>query len=129
MNKSSLGSVRASTGSIMDGHRCSVPFSDDHLNDGFHAYGVVTLQVCHGIDRSVVNWDLVNMDPRTEDEKINNAKYAISVARKMGASVFCASEDIVQVSERSAQGVWALGPFHRTLLQMRNVDSHEERVE
>lgn len=58
-------------------------------------------KVCHGIDRSVVNWDLVNMNPKSDDEKINNAKYAISVARKMGACVFCASEDIVQVGARA----------------------------
>lgn len=54
-------------------------------------------QVCHGIDRSVVNWDLVTMDPSTVEEKTNNAKYAISVARKLGACVFVAAEDIVEV--------------------------------
>lgn len=59
---------------------------------------VVTRQVCHGIDRSVVNWDLVTMEPSSSEEKTNNAKYAISVARKLGACVFVAAEDIVQVS-------------------------------
>lgn len=53
--------------------------------------------MCHGIDRSVVNWDLVTMEPSSSDEKTNNAKYAISVARKLGACVFVAAEDIVQV--------------------------------
>lgn len=57
-------------------------------------------QVCHGIDRSTVNWDLVVMDPTTDDDKTNNAKYAISVARKLGACVFVAAEDIVQVMSR-----------------------------
>lgn len=37
------------------------------------------------------------MDPSTVEEKTNNAKYAISVARKLGACVFVAAEDIVEV--------------------------------
>lgn len=45
----------------------------------------------------MVNWDLVTMDPTTNEEKTNNAKYAISVARKLGACVFVAAEDIVEV--------------------------------
>ena len=64
-------------------------------------YCTVLLKVCHGIDRSVVNWDLVTMEPGTDqDDKLNNAKYAISVARKLGACVFVASEDIVQVKSK-----------------------------
>lgn len=57
-------------------------------------------QVCHGIDQSTVNWDLVVMDPASDEDKTNNAKYAISVARKLGACVFVAAEDIVQVMSR-----------------------------
>lgn len=57
-------------------------------------------QVCHGIDQSTVNWDLVVMDPANDEDKANNAKYAISVARKLGACVFVAAEDIVQVMSR-----------------------------
>ncbi|CAM9964616.1 unnamed protein product [Ascophyllum nodosum] len=71
-------------------------FADPSLSTG-----VFLLQVCHGIDRSVVNWDLVTMEPGTDqDDKLNNAKYAISVARKLGACVFVASEDIVQVKSK-----------------------------
>ena len=56
--------------------------------------------MCHGIDRSTVNWDLVVMEPSSDEDKTNNAKYAISVARKLGACVFVAAEDIVQVMSR-----------------------------
>ncbi|CAM9190224.1 unnamed protein product [Ectocarpus sp. 4 AP-2014] len=62
--------------------------------------GVFLLKVCHGIDHSTVNWDLVVMDPANDEDKTNNAKYAISVARKLGACVFVAAEDIVQVMSR-----------------------------
>ncbi|CAN0156706.1 unnamed protein product, partial [Discosporangium mesarthrocarpum] len=47
----------------------------------------------------VVNWDLVLKDPMSDEEKANNAKYAISVARKLGALVFVVAEDIVQASQ------------------------------
>lgn len=66
------------------------------------------------------------MEPGDEDDKLNNAKYAISVARKLGACVFVAADDIVQVkskmimlfcaslwhceNERSVSGGAALGP-------------------
>lgn len=38
------------------------------------------------------------MKGETDEEKANNAKYAISIARKLGAVVFCVWEDIVNVN-------------------------------
>jgi plastin-1 len=70
-------------------------FSDSGLSSG-----VYLLKVCHGINKGVVNWDLVVMDATSAVDKINNAKYAISVARKLGALVFVAAEDIVEVRSR-----------------------------
>jgi plastin-1 len=49
--------------------------------------------------RSVVNWELVS-GGTTPDEKAQNAKYLISVARKLGAAVFCTWEDIVEVKPK-----------------------------
>ena len=40
------------------------------------------------------------MEPEDEDDKLNNAKYAISVASKLGAFLFVAAEDIVQVKSK-----------------------------
>jgi len=40
------------------------------------------------------------MDGGNEEEKINNAKYIISIARKLGAIIFCVWEDIVNVNEK-----------------------------
>jgi hypothetical protein len=70
-------------------------FSDQQLSSG-----VFLLKVCHGINRGVVNWDLVSEAPATKEDKLNNAKYAISVARKLGALVFCVPDDIVEVRSR-----------------------------
>ncbi|KAG5183492.1 actin binding protein, partial [Tribonema minus] len=70
-------------------------FADPSLNSG-----VFLLKVCHGMNKGVVNWELVIMEPTTQTDRINNAKYAISVARKIGALVFVAAEDIVEVRSR-----------------------------
>ena len=40
------------------------------------------------------------MLPCTDDEKAENAKYAISCARKIGAAVFLLWEDIVEVKPK-----------------------------
>jgi hypothetical protein len=36
----------------------------------------------------------------TEDDLKNNAKYVISIARKLGAVIFCVWEDIVNVNPK-----------------------------
>ena len=46
-----------------------------------------------------VNRDII-MSGRDEEEKKNNARYAISVARKIGATVFLTWEDIVEVKPK-----------------------------
>ena len=38
------------------------------------------------------------MKGETDEEKANNAKYVISIARKLGAVVFCVWEDIANVN-------------------------------
>jgi len=38
------------------------------------------------------------MKGETDEEKENNAKYLISIARKLGAVIFCVWEDIVKVN-------------------------------
>jgi plastin-1 len=46
-----------------------------------------------------VNFDLVNAG-KTDEEKMLNAQYAVSCARKMGCAVFCLWEDIVEVKDK-----------------------------
>ena len=41
----------------------------------------------------MINWDLVT-EGVTEDDKMMNAKYAISIARKLGAIIFLVWDDI-----------------------------------
>jgi hypothetical protein len=51
------------------------------------------------IEPRAVNWDLV-LNGDTEEDKTNNAKYAISIARKLGAVIFSIWEDIVKVNPK-----------------------------
>ena len=43
-----------------------------------------------------INYDLV-LNPDSDEEKIANAKYGISMARRLGARVYALPEDIVEV--------------------------------
>ena len=51
------------------------------------------------IEPRAVNWDLV-LDGGSDEDKTNNAKYAISIARKLGAVIFSIWEDIVNVNPK-----------------------------
>jgi len=46
----------------------------------------------------IVNWEIMR-GIETQEDLMHNAKYVLSVARKMGATVFIAWEDIVEVNK------------------------------
>jgi hypothetical protein len=61
--------------------------------------GRFLIDLCAGIEPRAVNWDLVTAGEEEED-RTNNAKYAISIARKLGATIFCVWEDISKVNQK-----------------------------
>ncbi|KAI4228069.1 MAG: hypothetical protein L6R36_001922 [Xanthoria steineri] len=61
--------------------------------------GVFLLDVLNGMKSSYVDYDLVT-GGRTDEEAYANAKLAISIARKMGATIWLVPEDICQVRSR-----------------------------
>ena len=61
--------------------------------------GVFLLDVLNGMKSSYVDYDLVSSG-RTDEEAYLNAKLAISIARKMGATIWLVPEDICQVRSR-----------------------------
>ncbi|KAF1774781.1 EF-hand domain pair [Phytophthora cactorum] len=71
-----------------------VSFRDPTLSDGLYL-----LDLVHAVEPRAVNWDMVLQD-KTEDAKASNAKYAISCAQKIGATVFLTYEDIVEVKPK-----------------------------
>jgi len=66
-------------------------YQDSALSDGIYF-----LDLLHGINSKIVDWEVVKLSATSPEDKINNARYAISVARKMGAVVFLLPEDIVE---------------------------------
>ncbi len=61
--------------------------------------GVFLLDVLNGMKSSYVDYDLV-VPGRTDEEAYANAKLAISIARKMGATIWLVPEDISAVRSR-----------------------------
>jgi plastin-1 len=61
--------------------------------------GIFFLDVLNGMMSSYVDYDLVTPG-RSEEESYSNAKLAISIARKMGATIWLVPEDICQVRSR-----------------------------
>lgn len=69
-------------------------FKDKSLSDG-----VFFLDLLGAVEPRVVNWSLVTKG-ETDEEKKQNANYIISVARKLGCSVFLLWDDIVEVRSK-----------------------------
>lgn len=70
-----------------------------NLSDTSLRTGEFLIDVCAAVNPNAVNWDLVTTGATDEDQK-SNAKYAISIARKIGACVFLTPEDIVEVKPK-----------------------------
>lgn len=66
-------------------------FRDKSLKDG-----KFLINLCAGIESRAVNWDIVTPG-ETEEDMMLNAKYVISIARKLGAVIFCVWENIIEV--------------------------------
>ncbi|XP_076949055.1 fimbrin-1-like [Bidens hawaiensis] len=69
-------------------------FKDKSLSSG-----LFFLQLLSAIEPRVVNWNLVTKG-KSDDEKKLNATYIISVARKLGCSIFLLPEDIMEVNQK-----------------------------
>jgi plastin-1 len=58
------------------------------------------IDIMKSIEPRAINWDIVIKDKDDNDSLANNAKYALSIARKLGATVFLVWEDISEVKPR-----------------------------
>jgi len=61
--------------------------------------GIFFMDLLFSVEPRVINWDFVTAG-ETQEDAMNNAKYALSVARKLGATIFCLPEDIVDVKPK-----------------------------
>ncbi|KAJ2762746.1 fimbrin [Coemansia nantahalensis] len=69
------------------------------FGDASLASGHFLLDVLNGMKSGIVDPQLVTPG-QTEDDRKMNAKYAISIARKLGATIFLLPEDIVEVKPK-----------------------------
>ncbi|KAK1316666.1 Fimbrin-like protein 2 [Acorus calamus] len=65
-------------------------FKDKNLSNG-----IFFLELLSAVEPRVVNWNLVTKGESDEEKKLN-ATYIISVARKLGCSIFLLPEDIME---------------------------------
>ncbi|XP_043927517.1 plastin-2 [Protopterus annectens] len=65
------------------------------------------LDVIDAIQPGSVRYDLLKTEDLTDEEKLNNAKYAISMARKIGSRVYALPEDLVEVKPKMVMTVFA----------------------
>ncbi|GMH12576.1 hypothetical protein Nepgr_014417 [Nepenthes gracilis] len=69
-------------------------FKDKNLSNG-----IFFLELLSAVEPRVVSWKLVTKGETDEDKKLN-ATYIISVARKLGCSIFLLPEDILEVNQK-----------------------------
>ncbi|KAE8703921.1 Fimbrin-1 [Hibiscus syriacus] len=75
------------------GRKCQMEsFKDKSLSNG-----KFFLELLSAVEPRVVNWGIVTKG-ETDEEKKMNATYIISVARKLGCSIFLLPEDVIQFS-------------------------------
>ncbi|KAM7276727.1 hypothetical protein ACFE04_018593 [Oxalis oulophora] len=71
----------------------------DSFKDKNLSSGIFFLELLSAVEPRVVNWGLVTKGEEEEDKKLN-ANYIISVARKLGCSIFLLPEDIMEVNQK-----------------------------
>lgn len=69
-------------------------FKDKSLSNG-----IFFLELLSTVEPRVVNWNLVTKGESADEKKLN-ATYIISVARKLGCSIFLLPEDIMEVNQK-----------------------------
>ncbi|KAI9120039.1 hypothetical protein K1719_009008 [Acacia pycnantha] len=69
-------------------------FKDKSLSDG-----IFFLELLSSVQPRAVNWGLITKGV-TDEEKKMNASYIISIARKLGCSIFLLPEDITEVNQK-----------------------------
>ncbi|KAJ6333982.1 hypothetical protein OIU78_010980 [Salix suchowensis] len=69
-------------------------FKDKSLSDG-----IFFLELLSAVQPRAVNWSLVTKGV-ADDEKKMNATYIISIARKLGCSIFLLPEDLTEVNQK-----------------------------
>lgn len=68
---------------------------------------LAVLELIDAIQPSSINYELIKTGSLSEADKLENAKYAVSMARKIGARVYALPEDLVEVKPKMVMTVFA----------------------
>ncbi|KAF4105290.1 plastin-3 isoform X2 [Onychostoma macrolepis] len=68
---------------------------------------LAVLDLIDAIQPGCVNYDLVKRGSLSDEDKLDNAKYAVSMARKIGARVYALPDDLVEVKPKMVMTVFA----------------------
>ncbi|KAL8511421.1 hypothetical protein ACS0TY_017997 [Phlomoides rotata] len=79
--------------------KCGRSSQMESFKDKTLSTGTFFLELLSSVEPRVVNWSLVTKGVTDEDKKMN-ATYIISVARKLGCSIFLLPEDIMEVNQK-----------------------------
>jgi plastin-1 len=71
-----------------------------NLKDANLGDGVFLINLTSAIEPRIVDWSLVTMACENDEQKTMNAKYAISIARKLGAVIFLVWEDVLELNQK-----------------------------
>lgn len=81
------------------------------FKDPMLANGLFLMDLLSTIRSESIDWNLVSPG-ETEEDRMNNAKYVISVARKLGCCVFLTWEDITEVKPKMIMTFCASIMYH-----------------
>uniref|UniRef100_A0A8C1RRI4 Plastin-3 n=2 Tax=Cyprinus carpio TaxID=7962 RepID=A0A8C1RRI4_CYPCA len=68
---------------------------------------LAVLDLIDAIQPGCVHYDLVKRGSLSDEDKLDNAKYAVSMARKIGARVYALPDDLVEVKPKMVMTVFA----------------------
>jgi len=71
----------------------------EHFKDSSLRNGIYFIDLLAAVRPSLIDYSLVT-DGASDKDATQNAKYAISVARKIGCTIFLLPEDIVEVKNK-----------------------------
>ncbi|XP_063075569.1 plastin-1 [Engraulis encrasicolus] len=73
---------------------------------------------------NAIKEDIVKRDDLKAEDKLNNAKYAISVARKLGVKVYALPDDLVEVKPKMVMTVFACLMGRGLLQKAKDAEKH-----
>ncbi|XP_035266371.1 plastin-3-like isoform X1 [Anguilla anguilla] len=68
---------------------------------------IAVLDLIDAIQPGCINYELVKTGDLSDEDKLDNAKYAVSMARKIGARVYALPDDLVEVKPKMVMTVFA----------------------